>query len=90
MDSKYFNEIYNDFFNVNKKIEVDEKNEVKEEILYNIDELLLDDKSKNLFSQILDYMGKYHNQEENNYINLIIKLILMIFIIKIVLSYYMI
>ena len=69
MDSKYFNEIYNDFFNVNKKIEVEEKNNVEEEISYNIDELYLDDKSKNLFSQILDYMNKYSNKEENNYIN---------------------
>ncbi len=69
MDSKYFNEIYNDFFNVNKKIEVDSKNNVEEEISYNIDELYLDDKSKNLFSQILDYMDKYHNNEESNYIN---------------------
>ena len=69
MDSKYFNEIYNDFFNVNKKIEFSDKNNVEEEIIYNIDELYLDDKSKNLFSQILDYIDKYHNKEENNYIN---------------------
>ena len=70
MDNKYFNDIYNDFFKVEKKeleINSDEKN--KDDVIENIDNLYLDNESKNLLKQILEYMDKYTKKEETNYIN---------------------
>ncbi len=68
MNNLYFNDIYNDFFKVEKNNITDEEKD-QNVILENIDELYLDNESKNLFKQILSYMEKYHNNEENNYIN---------------------
>jgi AAA+ superfamily predicted ATPase len=67
MDNKYFNDIYNDFFSVEKK-ELEIKENSNEEVV-DIDLLYLDNESKNLLKQILEYMVKYSNKEENNYIN---------------------
>ena len=70
MDNKYFNDIYNDFFKVEKKdleVKNDEKN--NSNIIEDIDNLYLDNESKNLLKQILEYMDKYTNKEETNYIN---------------------
>lgn len=68
MDNKYFSDIYDDFFKVEKKeIEVKENNE--EDVLIDIDSLYLDNESKNLLKQILEYMDKYSKKEESNYIN---------------------
>ena len=70
MDNKYFNDIYNDFFKVEKKdleVKSDEKN--NSNIIEDIDNLYLDNGSKNLLKQILEYMDKYTNKEETNYIN---------------------
>ena len=67
MDNKYFSEIYNDFFSV-KKENVIKEEETNEEII-DIDSLSLDNESKNLLKQILEYMDKYANKEEANYIN---------------------
>ena len=71
MDNKYFSDIYDDFFSVSKKEIQVEKSEDKEEvnILEDIDSLYLDNESKNLLKQILEYMDKYSNKEETNYIN---------------------
>ena len=69
MKNNYFNDIYNDFFKVEKEpleIKVEEK---EEETILDIDSLYLDNESKNLLHQILEYMTKYANKEENNYIN---------------------
>ena len=69
MESKYFSEIYNDFFSVNKEATIEESN--NEEIDFNleIDNLYLDDESKSLLKQIINYMDKYSKGEETNYIN---------------------
>ena len=66
MDNKYFSDIYNDFFKVEKK-ELEVNN--NEEIDVNIDSLYLDNESKNLLKQITEYMDKYSKKEETNYIN---------------------
>ena len=68
MNNLYFNDIYNDFFKVEKK-EITEEEKDNNIVLENIDNLYLDNESKNLFKQILNYMEKYHNKEERNYIN---------------------
>ena len=68
MNNLYFNDIYNDFFKVEKK-EITEEEKDNNIVLENIDNLYLDNESKNLFKQILNYMEKYHNKEESNYIN---------------------
>ena len=68
MDNKYFSDIYNDFFSVEKK-ELEVKEDNKESIVLDIDSLYLDNESKNLLKQILEYMDKYSKKEETNYIN---------------------
>ena len=69
MDNKYFSDIYNDFFSVEKKeLELKEDNK-DSEVVIDIDSLYLDNESKNLLKQILEYMDKYSNKEESNYIN---------------------
>ena len=68
MDNKYFSDIYNDFFKVEKKnLEIKEDSE--EDIVIDIDSLYLDNESKNLIKQIIEYMDKYSKKEESNYIN---------------------
>ena len=71
MDNKYFSDIYDDFFKVEKKeIIVEEKEEsVEANVLEDIDSLYIDNESKNLLKQIMEYMDKYSNKEESNYIN---------------------
>ena len=67
MNNKYFSDIYNDFFSVKEEeIKISESNE---EELIDIDNLYLDNESKNLLKQIIDYMDKYSKKEESNYIN---------------------
>ncbi len=69
MDNKYFSDIYNDFFSVDKKeIEVKEDNGDSDTVI-DIDSLYLDNESKNLLRQILEYMDRYSKKEESNYIN---------------------
>ena len=65
MDNKYFSDIYDDFFKVERKeIKVEEKKENDEvNVLEDIDSLYLDNESKNLLKQILEYMDKYSNKE---------------------------
>ena len=67
MENNYLSEIYNDFFNVKKEevVEVDNDYDFNLEI----DNLYLDDESKNLLKQIINYMDKFHKEEEKNYIN---------------------
>ncbi len=67
MNNKYFNDIYDDFFKVEKKEIVVE--EEKESIIEDISTLYLDNESKNLLKQITEYMNKFHQGEEKNYIN---------------------
>ena len=68
MDNKYFSDIYNDFFRVDEtKLEV--KEESNNEVVIDLDSLYLDNESKNLLKQIMEYMDKYSKKEESNYIN---------------------
>ena len=69
MDNKYFSDIYNDFFKIEKKeLEVKEES-INERVVLDIDNLYLDNESKNLLKQILEYMDKFLKKDENNYIN---------------------
>ena len=71
MNNKYFSDIYDDFFSVKKDeiktIEGDNKDNIN--ILDDINSLYMDNESKNLLKQIIEYMDKYANKEESNYIN---------------------
>ena len=69
MDNKYFNEIYDDFFKVNKETSVNEEENNDFDYNLEIDNLYLDDESKSLLKQIIEYMDKYSKGEETNYIN---------------------
>ena len=70
MKNDYFKDIYNDFFSVEKKeIEVEEKDSSEDSVDYKVDDLYLDNESKNLLKQIVEYMDKFSNKEESNYIN---------------------
>ena len=68
MDNKYFSDIYNDFFSVEKK-ELEVKEDIDKDVVIDIDSLYLDNESKNLLKQILEYMDKFASKEESNYIN---------------------
>ena len=68
MDNNYLNDIYNDFFNVHKEEDVIlEENDL--DLNTEIDNLYLEEESKKLLKQMINYMEKYQKQEENNYIN---------------------
>ncbi len=69
MENKYFSDIYDDFFNVKKEETVEENNNNDLDLNLEIDNLYLDDESKNLLKQIINYMDKYSKGEETNYIN---------------------
>ena len=71
MNNDYFKDIYNDFFKVeSKEIKVEEKENKEEENMdISIDSLYLDNESKNLLKQIIEYMDKFSKKEETNYIN---------------------
>ena len=72
MYNKYFNDIYDDFFKVDKtqiEVNTDNKDDDEVNILEEINSLYLDNESKNLLKQILEYMDKYSRKEEKNYIN---------------------
>ena len=71
MNNRYFSDIYDDFFSVEKKeIEVEkEDNKSDFNILEAINSLYIDNESKNLLKQITEYMDKYTKKEENNYID---------------------
>ena len=68
MNNNYFSDIYSDFFSVQKESIIEKENDSDDELI-DIDSLYLDNASKNLLRQILEYMDKYSNKEENNYIN---------------------
>ena len=67
MDNKYFSDIYDDFFSVEKD-NFKNDNVLTDDYL-EIDNLYLDDESKNLLKQIIDYIKKYNEGKETNYIN---------------------
>ena len=75
MQKDYFKDIYTDFFKVESlpKIEVKEKDEVGPQekmasLFTKIDDLYISDDSKNLLKKIIEYMRKYQEKIETNYI----------------------
>ena len=62
-----FKDIYTDFFGVEEKQDTIENQEMHD-YLKEIDNLYIDDDSKNLFKNIIEYMRKYHEGIEKNYI----------------------
>ncbi len=72
MNNRYFNDIYNDFFKVEKNeinVEKVKNNDDEINILDEINSIYIDNESKNLLKQIIEYMSKYTNNEEKNYID---------------------
>lgn len=66
-----FQGMYDDFFNVENEInseQKDEKQVVMGDMFFQIDSVLLDDDSKSLLKQIIEYMRKYQEKIESNYI----------------------
>ena len=74
-EKKILEDVYNDFFN-SPLVEVSSENMDEEEIDYfsKIDNLRLDDNSKELLKKIILYMERYNKKEEDNYINFNIQL----------------
>lgn len=75
MNKDYFKDIYQDFFkvenstiNVDKKLEDDNQIEMSN-LIEEINNLFIDDDSKNLFKNIIEYMRKYNEGIEKNYIS---------------------
>ena len=68
MNNNYFDEIYKDFFTVKKESIISEDKNSNDELI-DIDSIYIDNESKNLLKQILEYMEKYSKDEEKNYIN---------------------
>ena len=74
----YFENIYNDFFgveeipriDVNNKEEVElTKDELMSQLFQSINDSYLEEDSKNLLKQIIEYMRKYQEKIETNYIS---------------------
>ncbi len=75
MNTDYLKDIYKDFFDNSSipKIEVKEKetNSLEDELnklFKEIDNLYLNEDSKGLLKKIINYMNKFHNNEESTYI----------------------
>ena len=69
--SDFLKDIYSDFYGVEKE---NSKNEIEEQINYKdyfskIDEYKISSDAKNLLKQIIEYMRKYSEKLEKNYIN---------------------
>lgn len=82
--NKIFKDVYNDFFGVESTILTQEqkenqknvdKNEIMNEYFQTINNLLINDDSKNLLKQIIEYMRKYQEKIESNYLSFQIKII---------------
>ena len=82
MNNEMFNDIYKDFFNKeyknNESTKNDEQSDIKElQEEFNIEDienLFIDDDSKELLKKIVIYMESYNNKEEQNYITFNIKI----------------
>ena len=69
-DSKILEDVYRDFFDsslVSKEVDTVVEEETNNEI--DIDKLFITDESKELLKKIINYMEKYNNKEETNYIS---------------------
>ena len=69
-DSKILEDVYRDFFDsslVSREVPAVVEEETKNEI--DIDKLFITDESKELLKKIINYMEKYNNKEESNYIS---------------------
>jgi len=73
MNTDYFKDIYKDFFGVetpkeeNKKIEESSQN-IMTTLICKINKLYIKDESKELLKKIIEYMRKYNEKLETNYI----------------------
>lgn len=72
----YFDNMYNDFFGVekelrpnNKSVENSNKDNKMSDYFKRINQLYIDDESKELLKQIIEYMRKYEEHIEENYIS---------------------
>ena len=82
MNNEMFNDIYKDFFNKeyknNESTKNDEQSDIKElQEEFNIEDienLFIDEDSKELLKKIVIYMESYNNKEEQNYITFNIKI----------------
>ena len=70
MNKDYFKDIYTDFFGVEQETheETDTKQIEMTNLIERINNLYIDDNSKNLFKNIIEYMRKYNEGIEKNYI----------------------
>ncbi len=70
MNKDYFKDIYTDFFGVEEETlkETNIQQQEMTNLIERINNLYLDDTSKNLFKNIIEYMRKYHEGIEKNYI----------------------
>jgi len=72
MDTKILNDVYRDFFGdslVERDKETEEQvKEETEETLTDVDNLFIDDKSKELLKKIINYIMLYSEKKETNYI----------------------
>ena len=72
MDTKILNDVYKDFFGdslvTTDKEKTEETVEETEETLTDVDNLFIDDKSKELLKKIINYIMLYSEKKETNYI----------------------
>ena len=70
MNKDYFKDIYTDFFGVEGETQevTDTKQIEMTNLIERINNLYIDDKSKNIFKNIIEYMRKYNEGIEKNYI----------------------
>lgn len=72
MDTKILNDVYKDFFGdslvTTDKEKKEETVEETEETLTDVDNLFIDDKSKELLKKIINYIMLYSEKKETNYI----------------------
>ena len=74
MDREILKEVYMDFFGTEKETQ-DQKNIKMKKHLDDIDNLYITDESKNILKNIIEYMRKYNEQIETNYITFNLKII---------------
>ena len=67
MNNDYLKDVYKDFFGEEKSLVTEEINASETGI--DIDNLLIEEESKDLLKKIMSYMEKYHKKEEERYLN---------------------
>ena len=67
MNSESFRNMYDDFFGTSKELSEEEEKRIEESDI-NIDDLLIDNASKDLLKKIITFMDDYNNSRISNYI----------------------